>query len=45
MHTETRIEIPAHIETANTVFQAVTIALVAFYTLAETVRFISTAIA
>ena len=45
MNTQTSTQTPSHIEAANIVFQAVTIALVGLYTLAETVRFLSTAIA
>lgn len=42
---QTDIQTSGHIETANIVFQAVTIVLVGLYTLAETVRFLSSAIA
>ncbi len=45
MNNQTKIETNDHIETANIAFQAVTIAMVALYTLTETVQFIASAVA
>jgi hypothetical protein len=45
VNNQTKIETNDHIETANIAFQAVTIAMVALYTLTETVQFIASAVA
>jgi len=44
MNTQTKIENNDHIETANVAFQVLTIAMVALYTLTETVNFIASAV-
>jgi hypothetical protein len=45
VNTQTKIETSNHIEIANVTFQMLTIAMVALYTLTETVQFIASAVA